>query len=150
MPYPHLAMTEVSITDRGSKAYRCILFELDEDNGAASIVEIAEANDITTAIHHVFHHWKHLTILPKCDSDTDGAVRFGNHYGLLIPSRAAAQRYLAERPYDATAPSEPLPLDQNRITARVYQCQCILDTHPYTPAEQKEIVKILMQKYDLA
>jgi len=100
MSYPYLALTE-----KHGKAYRCVLFELDEDNGAAMVRDIAEADDINRAIVHIFNSEpKTSTILPKVDHDTDGAVRFGNHYGLLLTSRAAVQRWLAERPYDYQLP----------------------------------------------
>lgn len=94
MPYPYLAITEVVNTNQG-KAYRCILFEIDEDEGYAMVADIAEADDINRAILHIFHQHRDKLILPKVDHDTEGAVKFGAHYGLLMTSKTATQRWLA-------------------------------------------------------
>lgn len=60
--------------------WRATLFEIDHDDGAALILEIAEAPTAREAGECILSHFRDEAIAAKTDENTDGAVSIGNHW----------------------------------------------------------------------
>lgn len=107
------------------------------------VTDIAEADDINRAILHIFHQHRDKLILPKVDHDTEGAVKFGAHYGLLMTSKTATQRWLAERPYDSTLPV----YNTEGVVHTVERIKTLLNKAGLTRREQHDAVHQVLLTY---